>query len=66
MVCAICGGKTIVKSTVKFSDEIARQRVCIKCGYVFYTSEAEISEELGKNLINARYKQYAFERRTEI
>lgn len=41
MTCPECGEKAIARDTMKDCDAIYRKRVCIKCGYKFFTEEFE-------------------------
>lgn len=42
MNCPECEGKTAVAISKKVEMLVARQRVCLKCGYIFYTEEVEV------------------------
>ena len=44
MNCPECDEKTTVKISKKIEMVVARQRVCTKCGYIFYTEESEVEE----------------------
>ena len=44
MNCPECDGKTKVTISRRVEMVVARQRICLKCGYIFYTEEVEVEE----------------------
>lgn len=58
MICPVCGGKITVFDSRSSKHEIIRKRKCVACKKVFYTSEKQIDEETGKQMINKIYQFY--------
>lgn len=41
MDCPVCGGVIRTKQSLKDCEGVYRQRKCLECDYVFYTTEVE-------------------------
>lgn len=58
MTCPRCGGKTKVKGSKSDCESVHRERICMECGYGFYTEEYEAkSPETYKKLYNEYWRK---------
>lgn len=45
MNCPVCGGRTVIRGTHADCESVHRRRICVDCGYKFFTSEYESDGE---------------------
>ena len=58
MNCEKCGDRLRNTSTTTYVDKVARQKICLKCGAVYYTLEETIDDEYGKKMLFEKSKRY--------
>ena len=56
MTCPKCFGKVRVMDTQSDDETVYRRRVCVECGYLFYTEEFEsTSAEMNFKILDNEY-----------
>jgi len=59
MICPKCKGNTRVEQSQKVNEIVARKRVCVECGYKFFTEETEIETSVALEYFYKPYSTYA-------
>lgn len=59
MTCPVCGGVVQTKQTVKDCEGVYRQRKCLECDHVFYTTEVESDGEDYKRIAREKLEAFA-------